>query len=840
MAVAATTRTDDLANFSNYGATNVDLGAPGASILSTGILSDSDYSYIDGSSFSAAHVSGACAIVWAHFPTDNYHQVVNRILSGVDPLPSLAGKCVTGGRLNLFKALGAAPPPPNQPVITLSAFQPDAWEVGPTNGVIRFHRTGDTSQAIQVSWPFSGTASNGVDYQQLPTSSPFPAGLADADLTITPMDDNQVESDETVIVTLAPGPAYTVGSPNSATVIIHEDNDQPPSSLTADFTANPTSGNAPLTVQFTDKSTGTITAWDWNFGDGSAHSSVQNPSHTYNSAADFTVTLTITGSGGATSSKSALIHVTTQPPNGPVITLSAFQPDAWEVGPTNGVIRFHRTGDTSQAIEVSWTFSGTAVNGVDYQQLPTSSPFPAGLADADLTITPMDDNRVESDETVIVTLAPGAGYSVGSPNSATVTIHEDNDQPPSSLTAVFTANPTSGQAPLTVQFTDKSTGPITNWDWDFGDSSAHSSVQNPSHTYSTAADFTVTLTITGSDGATNSTNAIIHVTAPPPPPPTANFTANPTSGQAPLLVQFTDQSTGTITAWNWNFGDGSAHSTVQNPSHTYNSAADFTVTLTITGSGGATSSKSALIHVTGPPPPTLTANFTANPTSGQAPLLVQFTDQSTGTITAWNWDFGDGSSHSTVQNPSHTYNSVGDFTATLTITGSGGATSSKSTVIHVTAPPPPSANFTANPTSGQAPLTVQFTDQSTGTVTAWDWNFGDGSAHSSIQNPSHTYTSAGDFTVTLIVSCFGNPNSSKSMVIHVTAPPPPPSASFTANPTSGQAALTVQFTDQSSGTITAWNWNFGDGSAHSSVQNPSHTYRHRHKRSRLPDAERFR
>jgi PKD repeat protein len=205
--------------------------------------------------------------------------------------------------------------------------------------------------------------------------------------------------------------------------------------------------------------------------------------------------------------------------------------------------------------------------------------------------------------------------------------------------------------------------------------------------------------------------------------------------------------------------------------------------------------------------------------------MVQFTDQSTGTITAWNWNFGDGSAHSSVQNPSHTYNSVADFTATLTITGSGGATSSKSTIIHVTAPPPPSANFTANPTSGQAPLTVQFTDQSTGTVTAWDWSFGDGSAHSSVQNPSHTYTSAGDFTVTLTVSCFGNPNSSKSMVIHVTAPPPPPpSASFTANPTSGQAPLTVQFTDQSSGTITAWDWNFGDGSAHSSVQNPSHTY----------------
>src|SRR5207245_3002511 len=135
--------------------------------------------------------------------------------------------------------------------------------------------------------------------------------------------------------------------------------------------------------------------------------------------------------GGATSSKSAVIHATgSPPPNEPVITLTATQPDASEVGPTTGVITFHRTGDTSQAIQVSWTFSGTASNGVDYQQLPTTSSFPAGLTDADLTITPIDDNQVEGDETVIVTLVAGAGYTIGSSSNATVIIH-DNDQPPS-------------------------------------------------------------------------------------------------------------------------------------------------------------------------------------------------------------------------------------------------------------------------------------------------------------------------------------------------------------------------------------------------------------------------
>jgi PKD repeat protein len=90
-----------------------------------------------------------------------------------------------------------------------------------------------------------------------------------------------------------------------------------------------------------------------------------------------------------------------------------------------------------------------------------------------------------------------------------------------------------------------------------------------------------------------------------------------------------------------------------------------------------------------PPPPPVTANFTASPTSGQTPLAVQFTDQSSGPVVSWSWGFGDGAT-STMQNPSYTYTSAGTFTATLTVTGSSGQTSSTSTTITVTnAPPPP-------------------------------------------------------------------------------------------------------------------------------------------------------
>ena len=112
VSVAYTTRTDDLGNLSNYGATNVDLAAPGDKMLSTHNASDSDYyppSFLPinlaGTSFAAAYVSGACALMKAKYPAENYQQIIARILKATDPVPALAGKCVTGGRLNLWKAL---------------------------------------------------------------------------------------------------------------------------------------------------------------------------------------------------------------------------------------------------------------------------------------------------------------------------------------------------------------------------------------------------------------------------------------------------------------------------------------------------------------------------------------------------------------------------------------------------------------------------------------------------------------------------------------------------------------------------------------------------------------
>ena len=121
------------------------------------------------------------------------------------------------------------------------------------------------------------------------------------------------------------------------------------------------------------------------------------------------------------------------------------------------------------------------------------------------------------------------------------------------------------------------------------------------------------------------------------------------------------------------------------------------------------------------------ANFTANTTSGNAPLAVKFTDTSTGTPTNWTWDFGDGS-NSTEQNPTHTYTTEGTYTVKLTVSNSLGSDSEEKTG-YITVGSvilAPVAEFSSNVTSGQAPLTVQFNDESTNTPTSWAWDFGDG------------------------------------------------------------------------------------------------------------------
>ena len=177
-----------------------------------------------------------------------------------------------------------------------------------------------------------------------------------------------------------------------------------------------------------------------------------------------------------------------------------------------------------------------------------------------------------------------------------------------------------------------------------------------------------------------------------------------------MTVQFTDKSTapatiifhtdgiiyttsiesapyGGITTWSWDFGDGTT-STEQNPAHTYQDAGDYTVSLEVVGPGGSDIKiMKKYIHLTMPSVPV--ANFTATPRSGDGPLVVQFTDNSSGHVSSRLWDFGDGTT-STEQNPTHTYRfkNIADYTVSLSVTGMGGSdTETKTNYIHLNTPP---------------------------------------------------------------------------------------------------------------------------------------------------------
>ncbi|MEO2149217.1 MAG: PKD domain-containing protein, partial [bacterium] len=235
------------------------------------------------------------------------------------------------------------------------------------------------------------------------------------------------------------------------------------------------------------------------------------------------------------------------------------------------------------------------------------------------------------------------------------------------------------------------------------------------------------------------------------------------------------------------------------------------------GGGGGGGSSSAVIAPE--------AAFVATPTSGVYDLVVTFSENNIGEIESRLWDFGDGST-STEQDPTHTFTSPGTFSVSLTVTGPGGTDTFTCDSCIEVQELPPTAGFDVTPTSGTYDLLVSFTDASTGVITSKLWDFGDGTT-SEEENPSHLYSEAGIFSVSLMVT---GPGGGDTMVCDscITVLDPPPVASFLVTPTSGAGPLEVAFTGQSTGVISSRQWDFGDpgsGTENSSdLVSPFHLY----------------
>ena len=365
----------------------------------------------------------------------------------------------------------------------------------------------------------------------------------------------------------------------------------------------------------------------------------------------------------------------------------------------------------------------------------------------------------------------------------------------------FRADPAQGSSPLTVQFTDLSTNSPFLWAWNFGDgtSAVGFDQKNPVHTYQDPGIYNVLLQATNNGGSAQivKKSCIIVVST-----PVANFTAEPVEGTAPLLVHFSDTSDGHPMKWLWKFGDG-GYSSDQNPFFLYKEAGTYSVTLSVYNNAGSdTVTRQDLITVTSLP----VAGFSANRTSGSNPLTIQFVDTSTGGPTSWNWTFGNESS-SAEQNPVHVFQNPGRYSVQLEVSNDAG-TSTELKEGYITVGLPLAANFTysAGTPDNTAPLTVAFTDRSTGDPSVWSWRFGDGYVTNE-RNPIHTYFEPGAYNVSLTVNGLsGSDTLTKTIVVKS-----PLKADFSAEPTMGSDPLTVLLTDTSIGEPVSRYWVISKG-----------------------------
>ncbi|NUM56142.1 MAG: PKD domain-containing protein [Candidatus Hydrogenedentes bacterium] len=302
-----------------------------------------------------------------------------------------------------------------------------------------------------------------------------------------------------------------------------------------------------------------------------------------------------------------------------------------------------------------------------------------------------------------------------------------------------------------------------------------------------AAKFTVTVDRTKMAAGPNFANVVISApgVADQLVPVTATALLVADFSAAPLLVtvnenvQFTDESAvapgeNPIISWKWTFGDGK-QSTLQNPKHKYKNPGTYSVTLTVASIDNMdTAVRQNYITVEAAEGPD--ADFIGEPTNPPANTPVSFTDMSFAgdkakDIESWFWTFGD-TATSTAQNPMHTYTNVGQFTVSLTVTNSNGASDTETKIDYIDVQPVgPTASFSAAPRNATIGQMVNFTDLSdpgTSPILSWLWTFGDGGS-SNLQNPSHVYNAAGSYSVYLsVVTLVGADSETKTNYITVT------------------------------------------------------------------------
>ena len=624
------------------------------------------------------------------------------------------------------------------------------------------------------------------------------------------------------------------------TVIVHRPTQ-------ADMTVTPSEVCIGDPFTFTDQSLGENLSWEWDLDDGTTLNT-QGP-HTYTYTADGTYNVQLIADGYCgpdTVETTVVVHP---------YPVADFNPDLPE---GCAVFETTFTNNSTTTANQSWDFGPNATPSTSTDFNPGIITFP--VDGTEMIVLQVEENGCVSTDTNYVniypipvvdfTVTPDEGCSVldvsitnNSVDTGVETFTWDFDNgttlngynaPDQSYFSVLNdtiydiqLNVESGNGcedslivPVTVhplptadfEFlndsiclnelmeVDNLSTPGMSYEWDFGDGNT-STAFAPTHQFSAAGTYTVELIATSPFSCADTTTRVFVVH----PIPDAQF-ANSTECLG-YQTAFTDNSTGNIVGWSWDFGDGNL-STQQNPLHEYISSGTYNATLTVENDLECFDDITQTVTVNDVPEADFSAaNFCLGDNT-------QFTDLTSGATTQLEWNFDDGSPVSNATNPSHVFPATGTYDVQLVAFGGSGC--SDTTVQTITITGVPTADFSFQTVC--ATDTTFFTDLSTGTPDTYSWDFDDGST-SSLQNPDHVYNTAGTYNVSLTVS-YTSSGCSNTITYAVDAHPRT-TPQFVANtPCLGSE---TDFIDQTGNSPILWEWDFDDGNT-STAQNPSHEY----------------
>jgi PKD repeat protein len=567
-----------------------------------------------------------------------------------------------------------------------------------------------------------------------------------------------------------------------------------PAAPTADFSAYPVSGAAPLAVSFADLSTGTPTSWLWSFGDG-ATSTQQHPTHTYAAPGVYDVSLTASNAGGSHELSRAGFVTVLSPPLTQVFRPTA---DAWVVSwypasnygtqsslviragqPTyRSYLRFAVTGlaggsvdsaklrlfvtDSSDVggalyqVASNWTESGITWSNapaIEGAPLASAGPVIAGQwVEFDVTSAVRGDGSY--DFALASTSTDWASFSSREgANPPELVVQTGRGTAP---VAEFSATPVQGTAPLSVAFTDLSTGEPTSWLWDFGDG-ATSTARNPSHTYAAAGAYSVTLTASNAAGSHTRTQAgylsVVPGTA------AQTFVA---SADARVNSGNPNTNYGADDVLRVRTGTTVHHSFLRFDLSGLAGLGVVSARLRLFTTDGSDDGGSLYAVASGWTESGIT--FANAPAMGGAPLAAA------GPVVAGQWLELDVTS--AVRGDGSVSFALASASSNSAYYSSREGASPPELVVETGAAVPPVADFAATPLAGPAPLEVAFTDLSSGVPTMRLWDFGDGTT-STEQSPVHVYAAPGLYDVSLgVANSVGSDAITRPGYIQAQKPPP--------------------------------------------------------------------